>query len=170
MGLLDFLTAIKRPVAGTPVCSPEALRERLLGLNRPTAPWRVVDGAAAGVDLIAEWKIVDAEWYEIFAKAGLERVFSISLRLDPARQEVRAQDREWHVAWEAGVPTLALSARVSRGQTWSFSAGAAYGFTETLAPGEIYRYRFATEEIKRPLQDSVTGCGWTYKGVLFGKP
>jgi hypothetical protein len=170
MGLLDFLTATKRPPAGTAVCSAEALRERLLELNRPTAPWHVVDGAAEGVDLIAEWKIVDAAWYEIFAKAGLERVFTISLRLDPARHEVRAQDREWRVAWEAGVPTLARSAEVRRGQTWSFSAGAAYGFTETLAPGQIYRYRFATEEIKAPLQEAVTGCGWTYKGVVFGKP
>jgi hypothetical protein len=56
------------------------------------------------------------------------------------------------------------------GQTWSFSAGTAYGFTETLAPGQIYRYRFATEEIKGPIQEIVNGCGWAYKGVVFGKP
>ena len=55
MGLLDTLTGIKRPAAGTPVCTPKELRNRLLGLNRETAPWRVVDGTAAGVDLIAEW-------------------------------------------------------------------------------------------------------------------
>ena len=115
-----------------------------------------------------EWKIVDAEWYEIFAKAGLERVFTIALRFDPARHEVRAQDRESQVSWEAGVPTLARSTRATPGQTWSVSAGAAYGFTETLAPGEIYRYRFATDEIKRPVQEAVTGCGWTYQGVVFG--
>ena len=49
-----------------------------MALNRPTSPWRVINGASEGVDLIAEWKIVDAEWYEIFAKAGLERVFTIA--------------------------------------------------------------------------------------------
>ncbi len=170
MGLLDALTGTKRPAAGTPVCSPEELRNRLLDLNRETAPWRVVDGAAAGVDLIAEWKIVDAQWYEIFAKAGLTRVFSIFLRLDSERREVRAQDQEVRVEWEAGVPTVSFSRQWSRGQTWSFSAGTAYGYTETLAPGQIYRYRFATEEIKGPIQQIVNGCGWTYKGVVFGKP
>ena len=170
MGLLDILTGTKRPTAGAPVCSREELRHRLLGLTRETAPWRVVDGAAAGVDLIAEWKLLDAQWYEIFAKAGLKRAFTIFLRLDAERREVRAQDQELRVEWEAGVPTLSFSKQWSRGQTWSFSAGTAYGFTETLAPGQIYRYRFATEEIKGPIQEIVNGCGWTYKGVVFGKP
>ena len=122
------------------------------------------------MDLIAEWKIVDARWYEIFAKAGLTRTFRVFLRLDAVRREVRAQDREVRVEWKAGVPTLTLSKEWSRGQTWSFSAGTAYGFTETLAPGQIYRYRFATEEIKGPIQQTVTDCGWAYVGVVFGKP
>ena len=170
MSLLDLVTGTKRPAAGTPVCSAEELRNRLLGLNRETAPWQVVDGTAAGVDLIAEWKIVDARWYEIFAKAGLTRAFTISLRLDAERREVRARDQEVRVEWKAAVPTLTRSKEWSRGQTWSFSAGTAYGFTETLAPGQIYSYRFSTEEIKRPIQQAVTGCGWTYKGVVLGKP
>ena len=62
MGLLDILTGTKRPGDGTPACSAEELRSRLLGLNRETSPWHVVDGTASGVDLIAEWKIVDAKW------------------------------------------------------------------------------------------------------------
>ena len=170
MNLLDLVTGTKHPASGTPVCSPAELRKRLLSLNRETAPWHVVDGTAAAVDLVAEWKIVDARWYEIFAKAGLTRTFRVFLRLDAVRREVRAQDREVRVEWKAGVRTLTLSKEWSRGQTWSFSASAAYGFTETLAPGEIYRYRFASEEIKGPIQQGVTDCGWTYKGVVFGKP
>src|SRR5918994_6569054 len=102
MGLLDILTGTKRPAAGTPVCSPEELRNRLLGLDRETAPWRVVDGAAAGVDLIAEWKIVDAQWYEIFAKAGLTRTFSIFLRLDSERRGGGGQEQEGGVEWGGG--------------------------------------------------------------------
>src|ERR671910_2397635 len=105
MGLLDILTGTKRPTAGTTVCSPEELRNRLLGLNRETAPWRVVDGAAAGVDLVAEWKIVDAQWYEIFAKAGLKRAFTIFLRLDSERREGGAPDQEARRAWGAGGAT-----------------------------------------------------------------
>ena len=88
--------------------------ERLKTLNRPTAPWGVIDGRSEGVDLIAEWKIVDARWYEIFAKAGLAKVFRIYLKLDDATKEVRAQDREYEVSWVAGVPKLSIAPARSR--------------------------------------------------------
>ena len=167
--LLDFFTSTRRPPAGSKRLSPQEVRHAILSLNRPTAPYRIIDGQAEGVDLIAEWKIVDAQWYEIFGKAGLKKVFTIYLKLDPERSQVRAVDREYTVSWRAGVPTLSLSVEYSRGQQASFEFGTAYGFTETLAPGQVYKYRFNTKEIKKPIQEAVTSCGWTYKGVAFGK-
>lgn len=169
MGLLDWLTSTKRPAPGTATCSPDEVRERILALNRPTAPFRIVDGAEEGVDLIAEWKIVDAQWYEIFAKAGLEKTFRIFLKLDEAAREVRAKDREYTLSWSAGVPRLELSVEKFSGQKKSFQFGTAYAFTEELRPGEVYRYRFSTGELKGPIQEAVTACGWTYKGVSFGR-
>jgi hypothetical protein len=169
MGLLDFLTSTKRPAAGTPLQSEQEVRDALLRLNRPTAPYCVVDGRSESVDLIAEWRIVDAQWHEIFAKAGLSKVFRIYLKLDPAAHEVRAVDREYTVAWSAGVPKLTLSVTAFRGQKQEMEFGKAYAFTETLRPGEVYNYRFNTKEIKQPIQDAVTRCGWTYRGVAFGK-
>jgi hypothetical protein len=59
MGLLDFLTSTRRPAAGTPALSRQEVIDRLMALNQPTAPYRLLDGAAEKVDLIAEWKIVD---------------------------------------------------------------------------------------------------------------
>jgi hypothetical protein len=56
-----------------------------------------------------------------------------------------------------------------KGQIQSIELGKAYAFTEKLQPGEVYNYRFDTREIKKPLQDAVTSCGWTYKAVTFGK-
>ena len=41
--------------------------------------------------------------------------------------------------------------------------------TEELSPGQVYKYRFSTNEIKKPIQEAVTACGWDYKGVAFGK-
>ena len=169
MGFLDFLSSTKRPPAGTPVLSPQEVLDRLLSLNRPTAPYSLADSAAENVDLIAEWKIVDAQWYEVFAKAGLSKVFKIYLKLDPQAHQVRAVDREYTVSWSAGVPTISLAVSAFRGQTQSVEFGAAYAFTEELAPGQVYKYRFSTKEIKKPIQDTVLACGWTYKGVAFGK-
>ncbi len=169
MGVLDFLTSTKRPATGTPALSQQEVRDRLMSLNRPTAPYRLMDGSAENVDLIAEWKIVDAQWYEIFAKGGLSKVFKIYLKLDPETHEVRAMDREYSVSWKAGVPTLSIAASAFKGQTQSVEFGKGYAFTETLAPGQIYNYKFDTREIKKPIQEAVINCGWTYKGVAFGK-
>ena len=169
MGLLDFLTSTKRPPSDTPVLAPQDVRAKLLGLNRPTAPYRLVDGKAENVDVIAEWKIVDAQWYELFSKAGLKKVFRIKMKLDPAAHEVRAMDSEYTVEWTAGVPRLAAAVSGFKGQKQEIEFGKAYAFTETLAPGQVYNYRFNTKEIKQPIQDAVTSCGWTYRGVAFGK-
>lgn len=169
MGIFDFLTSTKRPPAGIPVLPADEVRKRLLSVNRPTAPYQVIDGTPEGVDVIAEWKIVDASWYEIFAKAGLSKTFRILMKLHPENHEVRAVDHEYSVSWEAGVPGLKLAMSASRGQVQSFEFGRGYAFTETLAPGQVYNYRFDTGEIKKPIQEAVTSCGWTYKGVTFGK-
>ncbi len=53
MGLLDFLPSTKRPAAGVPPALPEKVKEALMAVNRPTAPFHVVDGKADGADLVA---------------------------------------------------------------------------------------------------------------------
>jgi len=109
MAFWDRFTSTRRPDPGAPACAPDHVRERILALNRPTAPFRIVDGQAEGVDFIAEWKIVDAQWYEVFARAGLEKTFRISLKLDEAAREVRSKDHEYTLAWSAGFPRLEAS-------------------------------------------------------------
>jgi hypothetical protein len=170
MLMFDFLTSTKRPAAGTPALPANEVLARLKALDRDTAPWRVVDGTSEGVDLIAEWKIVDARWYEIFAKAGLKKVFRIFLKLDDQNKHVRAQDREYEISWRAGVPSLSIAAKGFKGQTTSVEYGASYGFKEDLSIGKQYEYFFKTSEIKKPIQEAVVACGWVYKGVVFGKP
>jgi len=159
----------KKPDKNVPVLPVNEVKQRLLSLNRATAPYRIIDGASEKVDLIAEWKIVDAGWYEIFAKASLTKVFRICMKFDETEHEVRAKDEEYTVEWKAGVPSLSLSISKFKGQTTSVEFGAAYAFTEEGVPGQVYKYRFSTAEIKKPVQEAVLACGWTYKGVAFGK-
>jgi hypothetical protein len=166
MGLFGFG---KKANKNTPVLPVAEVRQRLLALNRETAPYQIRDGSAEGVDLIAEWKIVDAKWYEIFAKANLTKVFRIYMKFDEGKHEVRAKDEEYTVEWRAGVPSLSLAASKFSGQKTSIEFGTAYAFTEELKPGQVYNYRFNTNEIKKPIQEAVTACGWNYKGVAFGR-
>ncbi len=149
--------------------STQAVHDRITALNRPTAPYQIIDGKAKGVDLIAEWKIVDARWYEVFAKANLTKVFRTYLKFDPTKREVRAMDEELTVSWRAGVPSFSAQASFFRGQKSSISFGTGYAFTENLTPGQVYKYKFNTSELKKPIQDAIAACGWTYKGVAFGK-
>ncbi|EGD54274.1 hypothetical protein [Gordonia neofelifaecis] len=170
MGLFDKLTGTKKPAAGTPARSPQEVANAIMAVNRPTAPFQIRPARSdEGCDFVAEWRIVDARWYEVFAKASLTSVFQILLKLDPAQHEVRAVDREWTVEWRAGVPSLSMKAEAFRGQKVEASFGTAYAFTEQGQYGQVYNYRFRTGEIKEPIQDAVTGAGWTYKGVSFGK-
>jgi len=169
MGLLDWFTGTKKPAAGIAPKSASEVKAAILALNRPTAPYVIRDGAPENVDLVAEWRIVDATWYEIFAKAGLKKVFKVLMKLDPEKHEVRAVDQEYSVEWRAGVPKLSLAAEAFRGQKKEISFGTAYAFTENLEFGQVYRYKFNTGEIKGPLQEAVTGAGWAFWGVAFGK-
>jgi len=169
MGLFDFLTGSKAAPAGVTRQPKATLRDAMLALNRPGAPYVVRDGAPESCDLVAEWKIVDARWYEIFAKASLTKVFKILMKFDEAKGEVRSVDQEWTVEWRAGVPAVALSAEAFRGQKVEMSFGTAFAFRETLEYGKVYEYRFKTGEIKDPLQEVAARNGWGWKGVAFGK-
>lgn len=173
MGLFDLFTGTKRPAAGTPVLPAGQLRERLQALNRPTAPWRVLDGKADNVDLIAEWKVDDPAFREHFHKANSSKVFRVYLKLDEAKHEVRASDREYIVEWsrENDLLSVKLSLSVSgfKGQKQEVSFGGPPAYTETLPSGETVGYKFGANELKKPVQEAVTGGGWTYQGVAFGK-
>ena len=169
MGFWDLLTGKKYPAKGVPRQPVSALRDSLLSINRDTAPYLVRDGALEGVDIVAEWKIVDAQWYEVFAKAGIERLFKVLMRFDETKAEVRAVDQEWSVEWRAGIPTMALTAQAFRGQTWEKSFGKEIGFREDGSCGVIYEYSFNTDEIRKPLQKAALEAGWIWKGVAFAK-
>ena len=134
MGLFGFG---KKPDKNTLVLSAGEVRQRLLALNRETAPYQIIEGAAENVDLIAEWKIVDARWYEIFAKANLTKVFRIYMKFDEAKHEVRAKDEEFTLEWRAGVPSLSVSASKFSGQKTSIEFGTAYAFTEEFQPQAV---------------------------------
>ncbi len=173
MGFFDFFTGRKAPAPGTPQADAEELRAAFLALNRSTAPFVVREGGPGsspeGADLVAEWRIVDARWYEIFAKAGLSKAAQVLLRLDAAG-EVRNVQRDFTVEWRAGLPHLAFSAEGFRGQKVEMSFGTGFAFREEdLRFGKVYDYRFRTSELTGPLQEVATNHGWTWRPVAFGR-
>jgi hypothetical protein len=169
MGLFDWLTGNKPAPAGVKRQSEAKLRTALMGVNRESAPFKVRSGKAEGVDLVAEWKIVDAKWYEIFAKAGIKRVFKVLMKFDEAKSEVRAVDQEWEVEWRAGEPELFLKGSAFRGRKWEKSFETVYAFREDGSLGKVYDYRFDTSEIHKPLIEAAHKAGWGWRSVAFAK-
>lgn len=167
MGLFDWLTGTKKPKDDIPVLPSEQVHANLLALNRSDAPF-VIREDGDNADLISEWRIVDSEWYEIFAKAGLSKVSQVLMRFDTEKDEVRSTDRWWTVKWTAGIPELSIDKESSKGQGNYKEFGKAYAFTAEGKFGEVYNYRFDTDELKNPLQDVVTSSGWTWRAVTFG--
>ncbi len=166
MGLLDRFRGIKHPEEGAPTLPREEVEQRLLALAGDQVPFTVAPGADA--DLEVEWKIVDAQWYEVFAKAGLEKSHKIHLAFHEGEHEVRALEETWEVSWRAGVPDLRLSAEKFQGRTLgSKSFGTGYAFTgvNPLDWGQVYNYRFDVAEMKDPVIAVVTGAGWSFLPV-----
>ena len=169
MGLFDKLRGIKEPQEGIAPVPADALRRRLLALNNDRVPFSVVPGPGGkDGDLVAEWRIVDATWVEIFAKAGLEKTHKIYVTLLDKDSEVRVLEESWDLEWSAGVPRMSVSAEAFRGRTLgSKSFGTAYAFkgVNPLDYGQVYNYRFDVSEMKDPIADVVTGAGWTFRPV-----
>jgi hypothetical protein len=169
MGWFDWLTGSKPAPSGVKRQSVAKLKAGLMGVNRKSAPFKVRSGKDEDVDLVAEWKIVDAQWSGIFAEAGIKRVFTVLMKFDEAKGEVRAVDREYEVEWEAGVPRLWLKGSASRGRKWEKSFETVYAFREDGSFGKIYDYRFDTSEIHKPLIAAAHKAGWGWRSVAFAK-
>jgi len=138
MGFMDSLKGIVRAKEGVVPLPGAAVKEKLLGLNRDELPFMVSDGG--DIDLVAEWKIVDAAWYEIFAKAKLEKTHKIWLSLDEAARTVKVLEESYTVQWRAGVPTISFSAEKFQGRTIgskSFGVGYAYQGADPLKNGQV---------------------------------
>lgn len=166
MGLLDKLTGTKPAKPGSAPVPVQELRTVLLGVPRPNSPWHVRDGTQDdGCDLVAEWRIVDAEWYGIFLEYGLSKMFRIKLKFDEAAHEVRNIDEHATITWSDGVPSVSKS--WSRGQINETEMGRGVGWTEQGEFGEVYNYTFRSGEIKDPLRDAVTEHGWGWKAVTW---
>lgn len=166
MGLLDKLTGTRAGKAGVAPVPAAELRAALLSLSRDSAPWQVRDGGEDECDLVAEWRIVDAQWSGIFFGYGLKSVFRIKMKFDEAAHEVRNIDEQATVKWnDDGTPSVSRS--WSRGQINEVEYGQGYGYTEEGQYGQVYNYKFRSSEIRDPLRDAVNNHGWGWKAVTF---
>ena len=118
----EFLRKIRESVKGTPY---------------------VVDETDEGFDLTLD--IVDAKWFGLYHKEGLERVHTYHVQL-VGDGTYTVTDDSRTVEWQAGVPTLSASVEVTRGRVWERSSEKVWALGEDLRFGPVVDYRFNSEE------------------------
>ncbi len=159
---------------GVAPISKDELITKLLVLNSSDLPWSIRRGE--GVDLVAEWKIVDEKWIDFFAANKMSIVHELRIRLD-ANGIAHSQDVERAISWRVGVdgrPTASFKISGYKGiDFFQYQWGAAYGVI--YKDGELkidhaYKYRFNLQEMKNPLIEAITENGWSWKGALSISP
>lgn len=146
------------------------LEKRLLDLNDPSRPYRIERGTVS--DLLAEWKLEDAEWYGAFSKNRLERTYRAFLLLDEPRHTVRCYEESGSVSWSVGLDGITPRIRYSRsffGGRYFYNKERAktWGLRQTVPqePGTIFGYFFDINEIRGPIITIVEDSGWEWVPV-----
>ena len=149
------------PGEGQPV--PEAeLRSLIKSVNGIDAPIMVRE---KGNQLVVTWKYVDARWWELLAKAGLEKLYELHLKFDDQKKEVTLIDVTKSVSWRAGPTEVRVSGGFFRGVIFAYEIGKQWGIKENFQIGKVYDYKFVPQEIKNPVLNTIVRHGW---GARFG--
>ncbi len=103
----------------------------------------VVEETEAGFDVRLD--IVNAEWFGLFNKAGLEKTYTHHVAV-PETGVYTITDDSRTVEWVAGVPRIAGSAERIQGRVIEFGAQRVWAFDEHGNFGVQADYRFNSEE------------------------
>jgi hypothetical protein len=146
---------------GEPIPAEE-LRALIKGINEFDVPVMVQEKQNR---LVVTWRYVDAKWWEILARAGLEKVYELHIKLDEAKKQATLIDVLKSVSWRAGPSEVRLHGGFFRGVSFAYEIGKAWGIKENFQLGALYDYKFSPQEIKNPVVNSILRSGWS---VRFG--
>ncbi|MBS7651056.1 MAG: hypothetical protein QXN62_06675 [Candidatus Bathyarchaeia archaeon] len=168
MGFFQYLGGKRR--SNIPPVSKQELVDKLLALNNPSKPYHIRRDLET--DLVAEWKIVDAEWYGIFNKSGLKKAYRAFLQVDELRHAVRCFEEFGSISWTVGlqgiVPKVSYSKSYFGGRIlYSKEYAKGYGLKQLAPPepGKVYDFKFDINEIRGPIILTVENNGWEWVPV-----
>lgn len=147
---------------GSPVPEME-LRRQILEINAQSNLPVVVE--EKGKKLIVTWKYLDAKWWEIMRKRGVQESFRLIIKFDEKRHRVTLIDVMSTVSWGAGPASVKVHSTFFRGVYLGYSIGKAWGIKENFTLGKIYDFKFNSEEIHNPVMNTILRAGWD---VRFG--
>lgn len=163
-----FFTVVRKiwffPGNGTPVELSE-LKKQLLGINNLNVPIVAKEGEGGG--LVFTWNYVDAKWWEIMAKAGLDKVYELRVKFNDKKHEVTMVDITSSLSWRAGTAGVDIGQDSQRGIIMGFEIGKQWGIRENFSIGKVYDFKFNPAEVKGPVMNTILNNGWNVRfGIL----
>ncbi|MGW9086469.1 hypothetical protein [Streptomyces yangpuensis] len=150
-GFWDRRTGTRYPVPGVTPTAAAELREALLALGGPGGVFLVREGTPKErADLVAECRV-----------AEMRLTLRTSMRLVPAKHEVRTLEERWEPALEHSGEQYGRGPGKAVYQQWEHRRGA------DGRRSKVETFRFDTGQMKNPLRNTVLRSGWTWRGVLF---
>lgn len=172
---LALITRSRRPAAKPG--SLAELRATLLALNTPDRKFRLV--LLSDTEMRLDWDVVDASWYELFAKVKLTTIYRARLLLYEPEHEVRCHEMLRSANWLLGFEGLSGLRGLRPRFNWDFYyrsgvmnviwSGLAYGIKKGWPPriGEVYRFTLNTVAAKQDIAAAAREVGWAFRPVLF---
>jgi hypothetical protein len=111
--------------------------------------------------------VVDAQWYTLLRKRGLERVFTHEVRLDEDRKKLSVTDVEHSLRWDAGTapggpPSMHAERRLRRGRVHQYRREVAVGVdARTGQLGIPVDYSFRSGEGRGLVREAARELGWS---------
>jgi hypothetical protein len=102
--------------------------------------------------------IVDSQWFGVFNKAGLRKVYTHRVKLLGERA-YSITDESRSLEWVAGTPRLAASLEVQKGRIIEFGAEKVWAFDEHGRFGVVADYRFGSEEGRQLIEGIASTLG-----------
>lgn len=144
--------------------SESKLREKLLQVNQFDCP---VTATEKNGRIILTWKYLDAKWWELIAKAGLKKTYTLTIKLNPKKKEAILIDTTRNVDWRIGPEDTHISWLGLRGIIFAHEVGKAWGIKENFEIGNIYDYTFSPSELKRPVMNTIIHSGWSVRFAII---
>src|SRR4051812_19117735 len=173
VALVPFTLAVmfpERPARRSAQSAAEA-RCALLALNEKQYPFRVI--ADSNTELHVQWDVVDASWFERFAKVKLTTTYRERLLLDESRHELRCHEQlrssSFWLGFDGFKPCFNFWIFYTAGVADIVWSGVAYGIKPGWPPriSQVYRFNLDTIWGKREIERAVRAVGWTFRPVIW---
>jgi hypothetical protein len=171
--MMQFTVAllVKQPPPGPKAADRSELLERLLTLNSPENPYRLVKGKDCDLEL--RWNPIEASWAGRFARVKYSSVYQARMLLDDTRHELRwwemLRTSSIFFGLDGWIPRFNWSWWIQTGYINTMWTGRAYGISPGFPPriSDVSAFEVDTVTPKTKISKVVTGSGWIFRPVLW---